>query len=117
MIQPMVGDSSMLTLVLSLGHSLHGPLIVSSPLSYLAKIYSDLTHIASATSPSSHFPLAAPYNYDRPIPIMTTTTSKKILVLGSGMVASPCLEYLSRSPANYLTVGEFVRPSKLHRGY
>ncbi|KAF7445057.1 Saccharopine dehydrogenase [Pyrenophora tritici-repentis] len=30
--------------------------------------------------------------------------SKKILVLGSGMVAPPCLEYLSRNPINNLTV-------------
>jgi saccharopine dehydrogenase (NADP+, L-glutamate forming) len=29
----------------------------------------------------------------------------KILVLGSGMVAPPCVEYLSRTPKNEITVG------------
>jgi len=33
----------------------------------------------------------------------------KILVLGSGKVAQPCIEYLSRSPKNEITVGKFVQ--------
>jgi saccharopine dehydrogenase (NADP+, L-glutamate forming) len=32
--------------------------------------------------------------------------SKKILVLGSGMVAPPCVEYLARDPNNQITIGE-----------
>ncbi len=34
--------------------------------------------------------------------------SKKILVLGSGMVARPCVEYLLRDPQNEVTVGQRV---------
>ena len=30
---------------------------------------------------------------------------KKILVLGSGMVARPCVEYLIRNPENEVTIG------------
>jgi spermidine synthase len=36
---------------------------------------------------------------------------KKILLLGSGFVARPCAEYLSRNPANRLTIGEFPATS------
>jgi saccharopine dehydrogenase-like NADP-dependent oxidoreductase len=32
--------------------------------------------------------------------------NKKILVLGSGMVAPPCIEYLMRSPNNAVTIGK-----------
>ena len=32
--------------------------------------------------------------------------SKKILVLGSGMVAAPCVEYLTRNSNNQVTVGK-----------
>jgi saccharopine dehydrogenase (NADP+, L-glutamate forming) len=32
--------------------------------------------------------------------------SKKILVLGSGMVARPCVEYLVRDPKNEVTVSQ-----------
>ena len=32
--------------------------------------------------------------------------SKKILVLGSGAVARPCVEYLVRNPHNKITVGK-----------
>jgi saccharopine dehydrogenase (NADP+, L-glutamate forming) len=32
--------------------------------------------------------------------------AKKILVLGSGMVARPCVEYLTRNPINEITVGK-----------
>jgi saccharopine dehydrogenase (NADP+, L-glutamate forming) len=32
--------------------------------------------------------------------------NKKILVLGSGMVAPPCVEYLMRSPNNEVTIGK-----------
>ncbi|KAF2853636.1 saccharopine dehydrogenase [Plenodomus tracheiphilus IPT5] len=35
---------------------------------------------------------------------MTSTTIKRILFLGSGMVATPCLEYLSRKPENHFTI-------------
>lgn len=35
-------------------------------------------------------------------------SGKKILVLGSGMVARPCVEYLSRNTGNMVTVGEYV---------
>ncbi|KAF2189004.1 Saccharopine dehydrogenase [Zopfia rhizophila CBS 207.26] len=35
---------------------------------------------------------------------MASGTPKKILVLGSGMVAPPCIEYLSRNPNNQITV-------------
>jgi saccharopine dehydrogenase (NADP+, L-glutamate forming) len=31
---------------------------------------------------------------------------KKILVLGSGMVAKPCVDYLLRNDNNTLTVGQ-----------
>lgn len=41
--------------------------------------------------------------------IMATTTNRKILILGSGMVAPPCIEYLSRRPENQITVGEVLR--------
>lgn len=37
-----------------------------------------------------------------------STTHKTILVLGSGMVAPPCIEYLSRNQDNHITVGEFA---------
>ena len=30
----------------------------------------------------------------------------RILVLGSGMVAPPCIEYLARNPNNAITVGK-----------
>lgn len=33
-------------------------------------------------------------------------SQKKILVLGSDMVAKPCVDYLLRDPNNNLTVGE-----------
>jgi saccharopine dehydrogenase (NADP+, L-glutamate forming) len=33
-------------------------------------------------------------------------TVKRILVLGSGMVAPPCIEYLSRNPNNTITIGK-----------
>ena len=33
----------------------------------------------------------------------------KILVLGSGMVARPCVEYLVRDSKNHVTVGAFAR--------
>ena len=32
--------------------------------------------------------------------------SRKILVLGSGMVARPCVEYLLRDSKNQITIGE-----------
>ena len=32
-------------------------------------------------------------------------SSNKILVLGSGMVARPCVDYLARNPVNQITVG------------
>ncbi len=32
----------------------------------------------------------------------------KILVLGSGMVARPCVEYLVRDPKNNVTVGKLL---------
>lgn len=34
---------------------------------------------------------------------------KKILVLGSGLVAKPCVYYLARDANNELTIGEFTR--------
>lgn len=33
---------------------------------------------------------------------------KKILVLGSGMVAPPCIDYLTRNPENEVTVGRTI---------
>jgi saccharopine dehydrogenase-like NADP-dependent oxidoreductase len=40
--------------------------------------------------------------------------SRKILLLGSGFVAKPTLDYLARDPQNHITVGTFpefsVRP-------
>lgn len=36
--------------------------------------------------------------------------SKKILVLGSGMVARPCVEYLVRNSKNNVTTGESPLP-------
>jgi hypothetical protein len=33
---------------------------------------------------------------------------KRILVLGSGMVAPPCIEYLTRNPQNGLAVGKTI---------
>jgi hypothetical protein len=41
---------------------------------------------------------------------MASSIDKKILMLGSGMVVSPCLEYLARNPVNYFTVGELGPP-------
>lgn len=35
----------------------------------------------------------------------------KILVLGSGMVARPCVEYLVRNPKNIVTIGKYPGPS------
>jgi len=32
--------------------------------------------------------------------------STKILVLGSGLVARPCVDYLVRNPKNEVTVGQ-----------
>ncbi|KAF2646982.1 Saccharopine dehydrogenase [Lophiostoma macrostomum CBS 122681] len=40
-----------------------------------------------------------------------SSSPRKILVLGSGMVAPPCLEYLSRSPRNRITLGKKHPPS------
>lgn len=39
--------------------------------------------------------------------------SKKILVLGSGMVAKPCVDYLLRDPRNSVTIGMVFRLSSL----
>lgn len=39
-------------------------------------------------------------------------TQKKVLVLGSGMVAKPCVNYLLRDPRNSLTIGIFRHPSQ-----
>jgi saccharopine dehydrogenase (NADP+, L-glutamate forming) len=44
---------------------------------------------------------------------MAFTDVNKILVLGSGMVASPCLEYLSRNPRNRITLGNTSFPDYL----
>ena len=38
--------------------------------------------------------------------------SKKILILGSGMVAPPCAEYLTRDPDNQVTIGKLHTLSK-----
>jgi hypothetical protein len=38
-------------------------------------------------------------------PCVMASDIKKILVLGSGMVAPPCLEYLCRDPKNRITLG------------
>ncbi|KAF2828259.1 Saccharopine dehydrogenase [Ophiobolus disseminans] len=35
---------------------------------------------------------------------MATNTTRKILILGSGMVAPACIEYLSRHPGNQITI-------------
>lgn len=40
---------------------------------------------------------------------------KKILVLGSGLVAKPCVDYLLRNPDNELTVGRCISAPFLHR--
>jgi saccharopine dehydrogenase-like NADP-dependent oxidoreductase len=40
-------------------------------------------------------------------------TAKNILILGSGMVAKPCVDYLLRSPTNNLTIGMPPPPSLL----
>lgn len=42
-------------------------------------------------------------------------TTVSILVLGSGLVARPCIEYLLRSPKNRVTVGVYLLPSSLLR--
>ncbi|KAJ6187569.1 hypothetical protein N7519_002477 [Penicillium mononematosum] len=39
---------------------------------------------------------------------ITMSEKKRILVLGSGMVAPPCIEYLTRSPQNEVAVGETI---------
>jgi hypothetical protein len=39
------------------------------------------------------------------ITFTSAMASMKILILGSGMVAPPCLEYLTRSPENRITLG------------
>lgn len=39
---------------------------------------------------------------------MTLTTRRKILLLGSGFVAPPCVEYLVRKPENKVTIGMFT---------
>lgn len=36
--------------------------------------------------------------------------AKKILVLGSGMVAKPCVDYLLRDADNLLTIGDSIEP-------
>lgn len=33
---------------------------------------------------------------------------KKVLLLGSGFVARPCVEYLVRDPSNELTIGAWI---------
>ena len=40
------------------------------------------------------------------ISYLSNMTATKILVLGSGMVARPCVEYLVRNPKNQVTIGE-----------
>ena len=37
--------------------------------------------------------------------MVEVSQSRKILLLGSGFVAGPCLEYLARNPKNKITVG------------
>jgi spermidine synthase / saccharopine dehydrogenase (NADP+, L-glutamate-forming) len=37
--------------------------------------------------------------------------TKKVLLLGSGFVARPCAEYITRNPLNELTIGQHVTPS------
>ncbi|RYP69831.1 hypothetical protein DL769_005183 [Monosporascus sp. CRB-8-3] len=39
-------------------------------------------------------------------------TGKKILILGSGMVSKPCVDYLFRDGANSMTIGEPVPPKR-----
>lgn len=46
---------------------------------------------------------------------MAASVQKRILVLGSGMVAPPCIEYLSRNPNNQITVGKFARRPLIRR--
>ncbi len=47
-----------------------------------------------------------PYqNPKKPTAAQLTMATKKILVLGSGMVARPCVEYLVRDPKNEITIG------------
>jgi saccharopine dehydrogenase (NADP+, L-glutamate forming) len=38
---------------------------------------------------------------------MSFTTLHNVLALGSGLIAGPCLEYLSRNPHNRITIGSF----------
>jgi hypothetical protein len=39
------------------------------------------------------------------IPVQFNVNSRKILLLGSGFVAKPTLDYLARDPKNHITVG------------
>jgi hypothetical protein len=39
---------------------------------------------------------------------MEILTSRKILLLGSGFVAKPTLDYLARDSKNHITVGIFL---------
>lgn len=42
--------------------------------------------------------------------VETEMTGNKILVLGSGMVAKPCVDYLLRDNKNSLTIGQSCMP-------
>lgn len=42
-------------------------------------------------------------------PTLDSMAITKILVLGSGMVARPCVEYLVRDPKNEVTIGKTSR--------
>ena len=52
--------------------------------------------------------LTPPFKYIADLRKHTTAHLKKILVLGAGFVARPCLQYLSRTPSHTITVADMT---------
>lgn len=52
--------------------------------------------------------LTPPFQYISELRKHTTAHLKRILVLGAGFVARPCLQYLARTPSHTITVGDMT---------
>lgn len=52
--------------------------------------------------------LAPPFKYIAELRKQTTAHLKKILVLGAGFVARPCIKYLARTPSHTITVADIT---------
>ena len=58
---------------------------------------------------TSHGRLSPGYQYVAELRKVREKASKRVLVLGAGLVAGSAIEYLSRNPANTrITLGEYI---------